>query len=97
RAVPGPDTFKKLFRGGAESPAPLPAVLPPGPNPDRDAELLQLSDGRVFLVSGGKRRHVRDPAAMDRYGFAWEQIVGVPDDILATIPSGQPIPASIPE
>src|SRR5262245_65844058 len=66
-AVPGSDTFKKLFRGGAESPAPLPAELLPGANLDNDAELLQLSDGRVFLVSSGKRRPVRDLAAMDRY------------------------------
>ena len=94
RPVSDAEMYLKLFCSPPEVlPDPIPSGLPLGPPLAADAELLQLADGRVFLVAGGERRHVRDPVAMDVYGFAWGQVIGVPDDIILAIPLGPPIPA----
>jgi hypothetical protein len=93
RRIPDEGTFLRLFRAITNRTDIVPAVLPVGPELDRDAELLQASDGRVYLVSGNERRHIRDQAAMCMYGFEESAVIGVPDEIILAIPSGLPIPS----
>ena len=93
RRIPDEGTFLRLFKAVTDRADIVPTVLPLGPELDRDAELIQASDGRVYLVSGNERRHVRDQAAMCVYGFEESEVIGVPDEFVLAIPSGLPIPS----
>ena len=46
----------------------------------RDGSLLNnLADGRIYLVSGGRLRHVTSPSVLDKLGLAKEDAVLVSD------------------
>jgi hypothetical protein len=51
----------------------------------RDGSLIKnLADGRMYLVSQNKLRHIVDPDSFDRYGLDRSKIVEVSDkEILA--------------
>jgi len=45
----------------------------------------------VWLVDGGRLRHVTSPAVMDRLGLEWSCVRVVPDGALAGLATGTPI------
>jgi hypothetical protein len=51
----------------------------------RDGSLIKnLADGRMYLVSQNKLRHIVDPDSFDRYGLDRSKVVEVSDkEILA--------------
>jgi hypothetical protein len=62
------------------------------PTVPRDRTLLkELSGAPVYVVEGGKLRHISSPDVFEAQGFAWDGIGVVPDGALAGMPQGQPI------
>ncbi len=58
-----------------------------------DGAIIQAPDGRVFVLQGGLRRYIPDPATFEAYGYSPASLIPVPDDWLATVPTGQPLPS----
>jgi hypothetical protein len=58
-----------------------------------DGALVLGPDGRVFVLQGGLRRHVTDPATFEAEGYSWSNIIFVPETWLAAIPMGHPLPS----
>lgn len=58
----------------------------------RDGSLIHnIADARIYLVSENKRRHVTNPAVLDRLGAKWSHIVTVSDDDINIQEEGDPI------
>jgi hypothetical protein len=46
----------------------------------RDGTLIKnIADGRMYLVSQNKRRHIKDPDIFDRYGLDRSKVIEVSD------------------
>lgn len=57
-----------------------------------EEDLVQGSGPEVYVVKGGKRRHVPDPYTFDQIGYDWNAIKRVPDEQLEEIPVGKQLP-----
>jgi hypothetical protein len=55
-----------------------------------DGTLLQNGDIAVYLVQGGVRRCIPDPATFKAMSFDREQILHVTDSELTEVPEGEP-------
>jgi hypothetical protein len=46
----------------------------------RDGTLINnIADGKLYLISGNKRRHITSPDVLDRFGWSWGDAVRVSD------------------
>jgi hypothetical protein len=62
---------------------------PPCPNFGApDGTLIQGSGTAVYVVEGGRRRHVANVAVMAACGYQWGNIDQLPDGHIASIPTG---------
>jgi hypothetical protein len=77
-------------------------IIPDGslanlPATPREGTLLREQDGpAVYLVEGGKLRHVPSAEEFDARGFVWGDVGVVPDGALAELPMGEPLPTTHP-
>ncbi len=53
--------------------------------------LLRGSGPAVYIVKGGLKRWVPNPATLEYSGFTWANVNIVPDDWIQAIPTGQPL------
>ena len=92
RHIPDPPTYDALFRTweGVQQNVPLSEVdlgvtITPG-------AVLAMGKARpeVYLIDHGQKRHVVNPASMDKYHFRWPT-TEIDQIILDSIPSGNPI------
>ena len=44
-----------------------------------DGEIIKGSGPEVFVITNGKRRHVKDPDAFARLGYDWNNLIVIPD------------------
>lgn len=44
-----------------------------------DGMLIKGSGPKVWVIAGGKRRHIADPAAFARLGYDWDNLIEIPD------------------
>ena len=58
-----------------------------------DGALLNPSDGGIYLYQGGLKRHIPDPATFEANGFSWNDVISVPADWAAGVPTGNPLPS----
>jgi hypothetical protein len=90
--IPSPEVFEALGLDWAkvrEIPQGTLAGLRPMP---LDWTLLrERSADPVWLVDGGRLRHVTSQAVMDRLGLEWGCVRVVPDGALAGLATGTPI------
>lgn len=56
--------------------------------PFYDGTLVKGSAGTVYVIEFGKRRAFCSAAIFEGLGYRWDQIVTIPDSVLATIPTG---------
>jgi hypothetical protein len=67
----------------------LDATIPLGNPLTLGVRLAKGTDSApVYLITNNVRMWVTSPAAMDKYWFAWNQIVPVPDEIISSISLG---------
>ena len=45
----------------------------------------------VYVMQGGKKRLIRDGAAMESCGFGWNEIAVLPYEVVAPIPVGETV------
>jgi hypothetical protein len=57
-----------------------------------DGQVLQARDGRVYLISHGKRRYIPDPGTLDALGLR-HLISADPSPTIDSIPLGEPLPS----
>lgn len=58
----------------------------------RDGTLIHnISDGRMYLVSANKRRHITSPDVFDRYGLNRERVIEVSDAETRLHAEGEPL------
>ena len=91
--VPDPQTLEALSVSGQvpmEGPAVIAAVPEGEPIPHLPGKMIQKSTGEVFMLQAGKRHWVPDADTLDMLGGA-EQVHGVPDSVLDSIPLGPPL------
>lgn len=69
---------------------PIPTVLQV-PIP-ADGTLIASPDGAVFVMEGGKRRHIPDPPTFEAMGFKWGDIRQISSQEMNAIPLGDPLP-----
>lgn len=62
----------------------------------RDGSLIRTPDGRVWLISDGRRRHVRTRADFDRLGFSWKAVWSVTREEAQVHRLGDPVDPSAP-
>jgi hypothetical protein len=53
-----------------------------------DGNLLKGKGGAVYVMEGGRKRHVTSPAVMDACGYGWDAVRKIPDARLSAIPEG---------
>jgi hypothetical protein len=58
----------------------------------QDGALMQSPDGRVYVLVGGLKRYIPNPATFEAGGFSLSQVVAVPADWLNGVPSGHDVP-----
>jgi hypothetical protein len=99
RALEGVIAGLELVPGGAGAP-PAPdyyALRPSTPDGPlgayalRDGDAVRGSAGAVYVLEGGRRRHVPDLATFLARGLRWESVRRLPDAVLATVPEGLPL------
>src|SRR3990172_8653348 len=56
-----------------------------------DGTLLKGSGSQVFVIRGGLKRNVPNPATFAANGLNWSAILTIPDSILDALPAGQPL------
>jgi hypothetical protein len=52
----------------------------------RDGLLIRGSSTRIYIIKGGKRRHIPNPSIFNAMGLDWNAVLGVQDIIFNTIP-----------
>jgi len=52
----------------------------------RDNLLIRGSSTRIYIVKGGKRRHIPNPATFNAMELDWNAVLSVKDNVLNTIP-----------
>jgi hypothetical protein len=58
----------------------------------RDGTLIHnIADGKMYLVSGNKRRHIRNPDSFEHYGLEYHPILQVSDKETNLHDEGPPI------
>jgi len=93
RHIPDPPTYNNLFRDwngviqeidvgtiDVGTPISVGAVLAAG-----------FGDAAIYLIDQGVKRHIGNPATMDRYYFGWNKVFHVPPIIIAAVPFGPTI------
>lgn len=93
RHIPNPPTYDGLFRdwNGIVQDAHL-NEIDTGLAISNGAILAQAyGDAAVYLIDQGHKRHIANPATMDRYSLAWNKIQHVAPILIASIPTGQAI------
>lgn len=56
-----------------------------------EGSLVYGSDGKVYVIRGGLKRYIPNPATFAVNGFSWANAFLVPDSWLAALPSGDPL------
>jgi hypothetical protein len=95
--VAGPAIFSSWFRWNEIARVPDPAIDAYTQGPAlgfRDGTLVRTPDGKVWLLSEGRRRHIQSPDDFVRLGFRWDAIVDVPAEEAAVDPAGAPVDAT---
>jgi hypothetical protein len=72
---------------GAGSPARVTVTLFNYP----DGTLLRGSTGGVYVIQGGLKRGIPSAATLEALGFDWADVLTIPDSVLGSLPSGQPL------
>jgi hypothetical protein len=75
-------SLNAIATGTPLSGPPCPHVLPP------DGSLVKGSGPEVYVMEGGVKRHVPNPATFAGMGFLWGNVNLLPDSVLSAIPSG---------
>jgi len=94
RWIPNPTTYNNLFRDwngilSFNSRSDLDNTIPQGPWLTDGAVLAKgESFAPVYLVTNGHKLWVTAPATMDKYNFAWNRIVVLPNVLIEGIPYG---------
>lgn len=58
----------------------------------RDGSLIQnVADGKIYLVSGSKRRHIQSPDVFARYGLDRQNVVEVSETETNLHQEGEPL------
>lgn len=58
----------------------------------RDGLLIKGSNDPIYIIKGGKRRHIPNPTTFNKMGLDWNAVLVVKDNILNTIPKGDQMP-----
>jgi len=92
RHIPNPPTYNNLFRDwNGVVPDPDLNSIDTGTEISNGAVLAQaFGDAAVYLIDGGQKRHIGNPATMDRYYLNWNTIQHVAPIIIASIPNRCP-------
>lgn len=53
--------------------------------------LIRTSWGRVFYIENGKKRPIMSPRIFNAYGFNWNDVTQINDEIIKKIPTGIPM------
>lgn len=90
--IPDPTTYNNLFRswGGILKldPEEL-AQIATGPPLTSGAILARAKDtAPVYLITNGKKHHIKNPNVMEYCWFRWDAVVVVPPIMLDAIPTG---------
>lgn len=75
------------------------AAIPDGPPIPHLGEgtLVKGSNPEVYLIAGGERRLIPDPATFEAFGFSQGAIARIPDDLLERIALGAPLASGVGE
>jgi hypothetical protein len=84
-------SINAIATGAPLSGPPCPHVLPP------DGSLVKGSGPEAYVMEGGLRRHVPNPATFAGMGFLWGNVNLLPDSVLSAIPSGESLLAVLAE
>ena len=57
-----------------------------------DGSLVKGSGPEVYVMEGGLKRHIPDLATFAAMGFLWGNLNNIPDSVLDSIPTGEPLP-----
>ncbi len=79
-------SLNALATGAPLSGPPCPHVLPP------DGSLVKGSGPEVYVMEGGLKRHIPDLATFAAMGFLWGNLNNIPDSVLNSITTGEPLP-----
>lgn len=93
RHIPDPETYDGLFRdwNGVVQDLDIDDISTGDPL-DHGATLVRGDgDPAVYLVDHGHKRHIGNPATMDRYHLEWDTVKVVPPVVVAAIPTGAQI------
>ncbi|MDZ5443108.1 hypothetical protein U2F26_10245 [Micromonospora sp. 4G57] len=93
--IPDPDTLVRLgFSWSDVRVLPRDSLRALRPVPVDGTVLREEHRDPVYLVVDGVLRHVPDPVTFTALGLRWDRVGVVPDDALAALPKGAPMPAS---
>jgi len=82
-----PNAYLNAIAAGSPlSGPPCPHVLPP------DGSLVKGRGPEVYVMEGGLKRHIPDLATFAAMGFLWGNLNNIPDSVLDSIPTGEPLP-----
>ena len=56
-----------------------------------DGTLLRGSTGTVYVIQGGLKRGIPNATTLEALGFDWSDVFTIPDSVLGSLPSGQPL------
>lgn len=79
---------------GAEQFPGFPQIIS-DPEEIKDGVLIKGSGLGIYKVEDGKRRLFPNPQSFVRHGFEWEAVFRVDDNVIKSIPIGQPMPIVI--
>lgn len=89
RWIPNPDTFNHLFRDWSRVQDINANEISLGPQLDNLTVLVRgAATPNVYILDGHRKRWITSPAIMDKYNFAWERVVVVPQIIVDSISTG---------
>ncbi len=54
-----------------------------------DGAIVGAPDGRIYVLQGGLKRYIPDPATFEANGFSWSGVIPVPAEWAAAVPTGQ--------
>lgn len=65
-------------------------LTPAGTLGFRDGTLIHnVADGKMYLISGNKRRHITSPDVFDKYGLVKDSMIAASDDEVALHEEGE--------
>jgi hypothetical protein len=56
-----------------------------------DGNLLKGTGPEVYVMDGGRKRHITSRDSFTACGYGWDAVYTIPDSLLDSIPSGEPI------